>query len=360
MLNMRIVFSKQTVNELVEALPKACKAGDAKMVRRITALLGLSRGETVIEMGDTLGVSRSIIYEWLKAFMVEGVEGLKPKWKGGRPAKLTGSQKKDLSEMIKAGPLAAGFMAGGWNSAMLQELIQREFGVVYNVHYVCELLKNLGFSFQKARFVSDHLDEAKRLAWLTQVWPDIYEQAKAADGYILFGDEASFAQWGSLGYTWAPIGQQPTIKTSGKRRAYKVFGLIEFFTGKVFFEGILEKFNSETYIAFLQSVLDQTSVHLFLIQDGAPYHTSKKTRQFFEHHADRLSVFQLPSYSPDYNPIEFLWRNVKRAGTHLKYFPTLDDLVLTVEEVLTFFKQQASHVKSLFGLYLKEISVLAA
>jgi len=124
MLNMRIVFSNQTVNELVKALQKAYKAGDAKMVRRISALLGLSRGEAVIKIGNTLGVSRSIIYEWLKAFIVEGVEGLKPKWKGGRPAKLTGGQKKDLSEMIKAGPLAAGFMAGGWNSAMIQELIE--------------------------------------------------------------------------------------------------------------------------------------------------------------------------------------------------------------------------------------------
>ena len=45
-------------------------------------------------------------------------------------------------------------------------LIWREFGVLYNRQYVCTLLHNLGFSFQKARFVSDHLDAAKRLAWL--------------------------------------------------------------------------------------------------------------------------------------------------------------------------------------------------
>jgi transposase len=49
---------------------------------------------------------------------------------------------------------AAGFGSGCWNSAMIQKFIHQRFGKVYNVHYVSELLKNLGFSFQKARFAS--------------------------------------------------------------------------------------------------------------------------------------------------------------------------------------------------------------
>lgn len=356
MLNMRIVFRQETVNGLVKALHQAYKAGDSGMVRRISVLVGLSQGEAVSAVADRQGVSRTTAYEWLKAFMVEGVAGLKPEWKGGRPPKLTGSQKKRLAERVTAGPLAAGFLAGGWNSALIQEVIWREFGVLYNVHYVCQLLKNLGFSFQKARFVSDHLDEARRLTWLTQEWPRIREQAKSVGGYILFGDEASFAQWGSLGYTWALKGQQPTVKTSGKRRAYKVFGLIEFFSGQLFAQGIQGKFTSETYTAFLQTVLAHTTAHLFLIQDGARYHTSKYTRHFFAQHTDRLTVCQLPSYSPDYNPIEYLWRNVKKEGTHLKYFPTFDALISAVETALAYFKQRLELVKNLFGLYLKEMT----
>jgi len=85
-------------------------------------------------------------------------------------------------------------------------LIWREFGVLYNRHYVCTLLSNMGVSFQKARFVSDHLDAAKRLAWLQDKWPAIVRAAKRCKGLILFEDEASFAQWGSLSYTWARRG----------------------------------------------------------------------------------------------------------------------------------------------------------
>lgn len=356
MMNLRIVFSKETVNGLVRALQRAYKAGDVQMVKRVSAVLDLSRGETVSEIAHKLDISRTSVYDWRRSFMVEGERGLEPTWKGGRPPKLNGTHKKRLSELVKAGPLAAGFLAGGWNSAMIQELIRREFGVLYKVHYVCDLLKGLGFSFQKARFISDHLDEGKRLAWLTSVWPDILQRAKRVGGSILFGDEASFAQWGSLGYTWAPKGQQPTVRTSGKRRAYKVFGLIEFFRGLLFFQGILDKFKSETYIGFLQAVLRQTTGHLFLIQDGARYHTSKLTRQFFARHAKRLTVIQLPSYSPDYNPIEYLWRNVKKVGTHLKYFPTFEALIEAVETTLASFQKQPNRVKALFGRYLEQMT----
>ncbi|NOR80512.1 MAG: hypothetical protein GQ529_06710 [Methyloprofundus sp.] len=44
---------------------------------------------------------------------------------------------------------------------------------------------------------------------------------------VLFCDEVSFAMWGSLARTWAPIGEQPTVKTTGIRKGLKMFGTIE-------------------------------------------------------------------------------------------------------------------------------------
>jgi hypothetical protein len=102
----------------------------------------------------------------------------------------------------------------------------------------------LGYSYQKARFVSDHLGEARRQQWLTLTWPAIVQQARVRQALLLFGDEASFAMWGSLGYTWAKRGQQPLVKTAGKRKGYKVLGLIEYFTGQLFYHGQTERFTT--------------------------------------------------------------------------------------------------------------------
>ena len=100
---------------------------------------------------------------------------------------------------------------------MITDLIKLRFKVDYNPRYVCHLLKNLGFSFQKARFSADHLGDQEAIIWLEETWPQILRLAQEKQAVILFEDEASFAQWGSLSYTWAPIGVQPTVKTSGIR-----------------------------------------------------------------------------------------------------------------------------------------------
>lgn len=82
-----------------------------------------------------------------------------------------------MATLVLARPEAAGYASGCWNSAMIQDLIQREFGLLYSVPYVAELLRNLGFSYQKARFISDHLDEARRQHWRTVEWPAILRLA---------------------------------------------------------------------------------------------------------------------------------------------------------------------------------------
>jgi transposase len=277
---------------------------------------------------------------------------------GGRPPQLTATQRQRLAALIEAGPEAAGFPTGCWHALLIQQVIAREFGVSYNVHYLADLLHQLGFSFQKARFVSDHLDAVQRAAWLAYTWPAWRAEAEAAGGLLLFGDEASFAQWGSLGYTWARSGQQPVVKTTGRRKAYKVFGLIEFFSGRLFYQGLDGKFNGPSYIAFLTRVLEQTTEPLFLVQDGAPYHRAAVVQAFFDQHRARLHVTHLPSYSPDYNPIELLWRATKRTATHNRYFPAFDDLIAAVEDALAALSQQPERVKALFGLYLDDLAAV--
>jgi transposase len=83
------------------------------------------------------------------------------------------------------------------------------------------------------------------------------------------------------------------------------------------------KLTGTTYIAFLEQLLEPFSSPLILIEEGAPYHRSKEVKQFQATHAQRLSVYPLPAFSPDFNPIEKLWKNTKKDATHLRYFKTL-------------------------------------
>lgn len=74
-------------------------------------------------------------------------------------------------------------------------------------------------------------------------------------------------------------------------------------------------------------------------------------KKFFTKKAYRITVYNLPSYSPDYNPIEKLWKKIKGKEIHLLYFPTFNSLKDKFEEALLHFKDLKDEVLSLFGFY---------
>jgi transposase len=347
---MRFTMSPSYRKAVEHQLKTAQHLGNLHQVKYFLAILAVMDGQSLAHVALVLRVHEKTVTAWVCAFCCYGLQGAPHKKPSGRPPKLTPTQKEALAELIEEGPVKAGFSGACWRSPMIQKLICDRFGVFYNVFYIAQLLKNLGFSFQKAAFISDHLDEEKRQAWRTTTWPQILRRAQERKALLLFGDEASFPQWGTLTYTWARRGQQPTVKTSGKRKGYKVFGLIEYFQGRFFYQGQEGRLNSAAYIAFLPRVLEQTTQPIILIQDGAKYHTSAETKAFFAQQTARLEVCQLPTYSPDYNPIEKLWKKIKQQETHLHYFPTFAALTDKVEQALLTFANTPEEILALCSL----------
>jgi transposase len=351
---IRIQFQPALVKELTAYWHRALARGDCRPVERITALLFVGQGRSVPEAAALLAIAESTLYQWLSALLLRGVASLHYRRSPGRPPKLSPAHKQRLLELLDAGPEACGYACGCWRGPLVQALIEREFGVLYNEHYISELLRNLGFSYQKARFVSDHLNEAARQEWLEQRWLEIVSTAFERNALLLFGDEVSFAQWGSLGYSWARRGQQPVVKTSGKRKGHKVWGLLDWFGGRLFYAGQQDNFTAKSYCAFLEGVLAQTEGWVIVVQDGARYHTAKQTKLWQAEHSARLLVYQLPSYSPDYNPIEHLWKAVK-AAMHGRYFASYEQLAAAVEAELAKLQADRERLQGLMGTPLDHL-----
>jgi hypothetical protein len=243
---------------------------------------------------------------------------------------------------------------------MMPDLIQHRFGVAYHPHSLATLLHHLGFASQKARLVSAHRNAPKRLEWWQTTGPRSLRQARQRKALWLCGDEASCAQGGSLSSTWAPRGQQPAVLTSGQRKASKVLGLLDYCSGRFFFRGQPGRFHSESSAAFLLAVLAQTPPHVFVMQAGARYHTSRAMPQCFAAQAARLTIQQLPSYSPDCTPLEPLWKKVKKAATHLKDFPEFTRWQAEVDRALVHFAQTPSEITVLRARYCATLGAIAA
>ena len=152
---------------------------------------------------------------------------------------------------------------------------------------------------------------------------------------------------------WAPRhathqAHRPPAQTDSNAKSRPRY--FDYFTGRLFYQGQEDRLNSATYIAFLKRVLEHTTRPIILIQDGARYHTSAETTAFFAQQTTRLQVFQLPTYSPDYNPIEKLWKKIKQQDTHLHYFPTFDALTEKVEQALIKFANIPEEILALCSL----------
>ena len=350
MCALRVSVSRRHRQELERHLHTAHQLGKVRDVTCVLALLAVTDGQGCEAVALTLRITPKTVHQWVRRLLLDGLNGLPRHKPPGRPPKLTKTQQRELAQLIEAGPVKAGLMAACWRSPMIQPLIYERFGVCYNVFSLAQLLKPLGCSYQNAAFASDHRNEEKRHAWCPTTWPQLVTQAQANKALRLLGDEASFPQWGTRSYTWARRGHQPVVKTSGTRQGDKVCGLIDDFTGRFWSQGQEGRLNSAAYSAFLTRVLAQTQQPIVLIQDGATYHTSAAMQRFFAAQTERLTVFQVPSYSPDDNPIEKLWKKVNKEGTHLHYFPTFDALTAKVEHALLTFAYTPAEILALCSL----------
>jgi len=117
---------------------------------------------------------------------------------------------------------------------MIRHPVHEKFGIFYAADYISQLLRNTGFSYRKARFVPSRADRAARRECLKTICPEVPETAEKKNALILFGDEASFPQWGTLSYTWAEKGLRAVAKTSGIRKSCKSLR-----TYRIFFRTIL-------------------------------------------------------------------------------------------------------------------------
>ena len=146
-MEIKVRFIGSTIKALEQALRQGFRDGDVRVIRRAQALLEVGAGRPVPPVAARLGLGVATVYGWRQAFLLDGLASLRYGRSPGRPSKLTPSQKKRLSALLEAGPLAAGYPSGCWSALFIQDLIYRAFGRLYNSHSLAAFLRDLGFTY---------------------------------------------------------------------------------------------------------------------------------------------------------------------------------------------------------------------
>jgi transposase len=144
--------------QLYRRLRQAYASGSLRLVTRIHALLAIAEGMAVSEVAQMLTLGEQTVRDYLNRFLWRGVGSLAYQRPPGRPSTLTKTQRQELTALITAGPQASGYASGCWSATMLQDLIQRHFGVEYHpqgIHLRRDTMIPQWFQGSKAAAASD-------------------------------------------------------------------------------------------------------------------------------------------------------------------------------------------------------------
>jgi transposase len=83
-----------------------------------------------------------------------------------------------------------------------------------------------------------------------------------------------------------------------------------------------------------------------LVIDNAPWHCGQPVTDALANNP-HLRFYRLPSYSPQLNPIERLWKKLRRRATHNRLFDTLADLKASIRASLCYYQTVRHQVASL-------------
>ncbi len=286
---------------------------------RIRVVRQIENGARPEYLADALGFARSTVFGWMARYREGGLETLKARPIPGRPRKLAGAQLRRVYMLIVGNdPRQLSFGFALWTREMVRELIRREFKVRLSVVSVGRLLHKLGLSPQRPLWRAYQQSSMAVERWKSEKYPAIRAEAAAVGATIYFGDEAGVRTDFHAGTTWARVGQTPVVRTTGTRYSVNLISAVSW-QGALRFSTYEGKFESTTFINFCKRLMHDTKGPVFLIVDGHPVHRSNAVREFATSTKGRLRLFHLPAYSPELNPDEWVWKNVKadrigRAG----------------------------------------------
>lgn len=167
-------------------------------------------------------------------------------------------------------------------------------------------------------------------------------------------DEVHFQQYGSRCRMWvSPETKNPISLHHPTRKSIGYFGAVRLRDGKFVYRREEAKFNAESFFSFIKH-LRRVSSHegrkVIVISDNARYHHATLHKSWRKKASNRFKLDFLPPYSPELNPIERVWKLVRRKSIHNKYFPTIEDLVASVEIVFAQWDKNSEILRKLCAI----------
>jgi transposase len=323
------------------------------VIRKIAVRAVVEFGYSVQSVADVLGVAKSALHEWINWYRESGDMGLETRLPPGAKAILTEEMEVWLKNAIlSTTPAEHGFDSALWTCEILRCLLKRKFGIDVTVSAIRVHLHAMGLSYQRPRYCPAEQDPSEVERFLSDNFIRIRRLAEKLGADIAFEDESGVGISDHAGMTWGEIGKTPEVVLPQKRGGYNVLSIVTP-QGQLQYAIEDHTINSDSFIAFLRQILTGRTRPLILLLDRASFHRSKKVRQYVRAHRTQLRIFFLPRYSPELNPDEQVWNQIKNNNLRKQYLESKVNLKEKLRSALKKLQMNIQKIKSFFCLKIQ-------
>lgn len=317
---------------------------DARIKIKLQALHHLQSGKTLKEVSEIVLYEEKAVKEWLIRFSVFDYEGLIELEGRGRKPRLPVEEEENFKfELERLNEESEG---GHITVFDIQNLLADKFDCNYSMSGTYTLLDRLNIVWISGRskhpkFSQEAIDQFKE--FFPEEVQKIKEKINSDKIEVWWQDECRVGQQGSLSRTWATKGTRPRVVRQKQFLSTYIFGAVcpDRDIGCAL---ILPQTNA----GMMQMHLNQISEHIrkghhgIVLMDRASWHSSEALIV-----PNNITMMPLPPYSPELNPVEQVWQQLKKINLSNRRFENYDKILEACCDAWNCFSDEEGAIKNL-------------
>jgi len=313
---------------------------DKRSADKIKCIILLSDGYSYKQIEQILLFDEKTIKRYRDAYTIKGVHELITSNFIGGISNLSSEEMQELSKEIEKNIYST--------SKEVCEYVRLNFGKKYSPNGMTQLLKRLGFTHKKTKLISDKADPQKQEEFLTN-YKMLRNNLKDTEK-IYFMDGVHPTHNVIQGRAWIRKGKEKEISCNTGRQRVNLNGVYSPIDQEVIIRED-DTISSESTIKLFKQIEEKHPelTKIFIVRDNARYYVSLAVQEYLK--TSKIEYVPLPSYSPNLNLIERLWKFFKEKVIYNKYY---SDFSLYKRTVLDFFEFEITNYKDELKTRLSE------
>ena len=338
------------------------QATDRKHRDRLQIVRLAHRGRAHRDIAADLGITPRTVQNWLNAYNRGGIAALVPRRAKGHPPAIPARLARDIRGWVIDGPAGQGLDRANWTHAELADHLRKTHGITASRSAMQRFCRSHGIRLYRPTYRLLRGDPVKQAEAKVEL-AELRGKAEAGELVLLSQDEARFPMVPTLTATLGVKGYRPTAGTRDCKDLLYVFGVVNVVTAALHGNTLESPANAkkktgksktrrmqEAFAAHLRHVgrayPKGKHERVVLIIGNAPWHRGKPIEEAMADNP-HLEFKRLPSYSPQLNVIEHLWKLLRRRATHNRLFESLAGLKASIRASLCYFQTVKRRVRSL-------------